>query len=72
MPNLSLTVNGTDRSDVPTGTTVDGLLDILDMPHRDRGVAVAVDAEVVPRTAWATTVLADGDQVEVLVAVQGG
>jgi sulfur carrier protein len=72
MPTLTLTVNGTPRADVPAGTTVDGLLDLLDLPQRDRGVAVAVDAEVVPRAAWTTTVLADGDQVEVLVAVQGG
>jgi sulfur carrier protein len=72
MPTLTLTVNGASRADVPAGTTVDGLLDLLDLPQRDRGVAVAVDAEVVPRAAWATTILADGDRVEVLVAVQGG
>lgn len=65
-------LNGSPRDDIPAGTTVDGLLDLLDLPHRDRGVAVAVAAEVVPRAAWATTVLADGDEVEVLVAVQGG
>jgi sulfur carrier protein len=37
-----------------------------------RGVAVAVDGEVVPRGAWATTVVRDGQHVEVLHAVQGG
>ena len=37
-----------------------------------RGVAVAVDGEVVPRAAWADTVLAEGARVEVLTAVQGG
>jgi len=36
------------------------------------GVAVAVDGEVVPRAAWADTVLAEGARVEVLTAVQGG
>lgn len=36
------------------------------------GVAVAVNGEVVRRAAWATTQLADGDQIEVLTAVQGG
>lgn len=69
---MTLTVNGAERSDVPAGTTVAGLLDLLDLPQRDRGVAVAVDAEVVPKSAWAITVLTDGDEVEVLVAVQGG
>jgi sulfur carrier protein len=69
---MTITVNGTARDDVADGTTVDGLLDLLDLPQRDRGVAVAVDAEVVPRAEWATTRLSEGDQVEVLVAVQGG
>ena len=37
-----------------------------------RGVAVALDGEVVPRGEWATTRVRDGQQVEVLRAVQGG
>ena len=37
-----------------------------------RGVAVALDGEVVPRGGWATTALSDGQQVEVLAAIQGG
>ena len=36
------------------------------------GIAVAVNGEVVRRSEWETTVLATGDQVEVLTAVQGG
>jgi sulfur carrier protein len=37
-----------------------------------RGVAVALDGEVVPRGQWATTEVREGQQVEVLRAVQGG
>jgi sulfur carrier protein len=37
-----------------------------------RGIAVAVNGEVVPRAAWAGTPLRDGDRVEVLSASQGG
>ena len=37
-----------------------------------RGVAVALDGEVVPRGKWATTEVREGQQVEVLRAVQGG
>jgi len=62
-------VNG-DPSGVAPGTTVRELLDVLDAP--DRGVAVAVDGEVVPRGAWAATALADETRVEVVMAVQGG
>jgi sulfur carrier protein len=38
----------------------------------ERGVAVAVDGEVVPRGQWTSTELHDGQRVEVLQAVQGG
>ncbi len=38
----------------------------------ESGVAAALNGEVVRRTAWGSTHLADGDQVEVLTAVQGG
>jgi sulfur carrier protein len=36
------------------------------------GVAAAVNGDVVRRAAWTTTSLTDGDEVEVLTAVQGG
>ena len=66
---MSIVVNG-EPSDVAPGTTVAALLAALDVPSR--GVAVAVDAEVVPRGEWETFAVADGARVEVLIAVQGG
>ena len=66
-----ITVNG-QPSEIAAGTTVKALLATLDVPPEGRGVAVAVDAEVVPRGAWETHVVADGAQVEVVTAVQGG
>ena len=48
------------------------LLAALEMPAGGRGVAVAVDAEVVPRGQWETTELDEGARVEVLRAIQGG
>ena len=67
-----ITVNGEARHLAP-GTTVATLLDELeDLPAGRRGVAVAVDAEVVPRGEWSATELGDGAAVEVLVAIQGG
>ena len=62
-------VNG-DPSDIVPGTTVTELLRALEAP--DRGVAVAVDGEVVPRGAWERTSIADDAKVEVVMAVQGG
>ena len=37
-----------------------------------RGVAAALDGEVIPRGQWAETRLSDGARVELVVAVQGG
>ena len=65
-----ITVNG--KPSELGETTVAGLLAALDVPAGGRGVAVAVDAEVVPRGEWDTHVVADGAQVEVVTAVQGG
>ncbi len=66
---MSVLVNG-ERTELDDGTTVAALLARLDVP--DRGVAVALDAEVVPRSAWERTVVPDGAHVEVVTAVQGG
>jgi thiazole synthase len=37
-----------------------------------RGVAVALDGDVVPRAEWGSTPLGEGRSVEVLAAIQGG
>ena len=66
---MDLTVNG-DAARVEDGTTVADLVAARAEDHRR--VAVAVNADVVPRSAWADTPLRDGDAVEVLVAVAGG
>jgi sulfur carrier protein len=63
-------VNGAESDAVAPGATIAELLEALDVP--DRGVAVAVEAEVVPRGEWATFAVADEARVEVLIAVQGG
>lgn len=66
-----ISVNG-EASDVTPGMTVAEILERLDVPPEGRGVAVAVDAEVVPRSQWPTFTVPDGARVEVLTAVQGG
>lgn len=58
-----------ERLEVDNHTTVAALLQSLGYP--DRGIAVALDQTVLPRSGWATT-LSDGAQLEVVTAVQGG
>jgi sulfur carrier protein len=66
---VHLTVNGEYQ-------ILDGPASVADLVARlagqHRGVAVAVNGDVVPRSAWPDRALADGDAVEVLTAVQGG
>lgn len=64
-----IVVVNTERLEVDDQVTVAGLLESLGYP--DRGIAVALDQAVLPRSDWATT-LSDGAQIEVLTAVQGG
>src|SRR5262249_34070686 len=67
--SLTLRVNGTEeRLD---GATISELLASRELPAA-RGVAVALNGRVVPRDAWATTILHDGDAVEIVRAMQGG
>jgi sulfur carrier protein len=66
---MTVIVNGRPR-ELPAGATVDQVVAAL--TSADRGVAVAVNGTVVPRSDWAITTLGDQDAVEVITAVQGG
>jgi sulfur carrier protein len=57
--------------DLPDGGLLADALQRLGVED-PRGVAVALDGEVVPRSRWSTTRLADGQAVEIVRAVQGG
>jgi sulfur carrier protein len=66
-----ISVNGQD-CDVRAGETVAAALARLDLGLDARGVAVAVDGEVVPRAQWQSFELDEHARVEVLTAMQGG
>lgn len=66
---MRITVNGV-ATQVPSALTVAEL--VAQRVPDARRVAVAVNAGVVPRSAWSTTELADGDSAELLSAVAGG
>lgn len=70
----ALTCNGerVALADLPPAPTVAALLEARWGAPRPAGVAVAVDGEVVPREAWATTPVRAGGVVDVVTAVQGG
>ena len=68
---MKVVLNGDDAV-LDDGATVAAAVESLDLPGSGRGVAVAVDAEVVPRGEWARTELHEGARVEILRAIQGG
>jgi sulfur carrier protein len=68
---MRVVLNGEPR-DLRDGATVADAVDASGAPESRAGVAVAVDGEVVPRGRWDGQALAEGQQIEVLQAVQGG
>jgi thiamine biosynthesis protein ThiS len=66
---LKLTVNGEARR-VPQGLTVAGLLTEIGLAERK--VAVERNLEIVPRSQYATTALAEGDAIEIVHFIGGG
>jgi sulfur carrier protein len=66
---MNISVNG-ERRRIEPGTALDTL--VKSLTAAPSGVAAALNETVVPRAQWTATVLAEGDRVEVLTAVQGG
>ena len=63
---MKIELNGQAREGIPTVTDA-----VAAVTEARRGIAVALNGEVVPRTEWDRP-LADGDTVEILTATQGG
>lgn len=70
-------VNG-ERRQLPPEATVASVVELLaadggrEPRKAHRGVAVALEGEVIPRDCWSSTRLQEGARVEVLAAIQGG
>jgi sulfur carrier protein len=68
---MTIWLNGEEAGLAP-GTSLAEAIAAAGAPADSRGIAVAVDGEVVPRDRWPHTELAEGQRVEVVQAVQGG
>lgn len=69
--SLRVLING-EPCELAAGTTLAGALASFPGAPQGRGVAAALDGEVVPRGQWPDTKLSDGARIELVVAVQGG
>ncbi len=68
---IELTLNGEPRR-LPAGATLAVAVRETGADANERGIAAALDGEVVPRSQWNDQALRDGHRVEVVRAVQGG
>ncbi len=68
---MKIELNG-EPLELPAGATLADAVRESGAGAEARGVAVALDGEVVPRSEWPATPLAEGHSVEVLAAIQGG
>jgi sulfur carrier protein len=68
---MTIVLNG-EVVEVRAGASVADAVAISGAAGESRGVAVALDGEVVPRDAWERTPLREGQGVEVVRAIQGG
>jgi sulfur carrier protein len=66
---MTITLNGSCH-EIADGTTLDQLVVVFSLP--ERGVALAMNSEVVPRSVWASTRVPPDAWVEVVTAFQGG
>ncbi|HEV3283755.1 MAG TPA: sulfur carrier protein ThiS [Solirubrobacteraceae bacterium] len=66
-----IVLNG-ESYEVQAGETLVTVLERVGVSPVARGIAVAVDGEVIPRPCWEIFALAEDARVEVLTAMQGG
>ena len=68
---MIVTVNG-ERRQVAASATVASVIESMELTPGARGVAVALDGEVVTRSRWSDTELVEGARIEVVAAIGGG
>lgn len=68
---MKVYINGEER-EVPQGLSIKGLLEFLNIPIRNVGLAIAVNQTVVPKSQYEEVFLKEGDQIEIVHIVGGG
>ncbi|WP_308446490.1 sulfur carrier protein ThiS [Chitinimonas sp. BJYL2] len=66
---ITLSINGEARQ-LPAGLPLDQL--VIELGHAGRRIAIERNGEIVPKSQYAATHLAEGDKLEIVVAVGGG
>lgn len=69
MAEISIQLNG-ERRPVASHTSLEALLEVFSLPHKR--VAIELNGAVVPKSDWPSTIVSDGDRLEVVHFVGGG
>jgi sulfur carrier protein len=72
MNDITATIRINGRDEPLTAPTLVMLLAQMDIAPDQRGIAIALNGTVVPRTKWGGTQLTAGDAVEIVRVLQGG
>ncbi|MGL5633403.1 MAG: sulfur carrier protein ThiS [Azovibrio sp.] len=67
---INITLNGEKKNFNQPGMTVSALVELLG--YTGKRIAIERNGEIVPKSQHSTTSLADGDTLEIVVAVGGG
>jgi len=71
LKGMELTINHQLRFFEQPPSSLEGLM-LLEFPEKSKGIAVAINNQVIPKTAWATTKLQHQDSILIIAATQGG
>jgi sulfur carrier protein len=66
---MDIIVNNKQYS-LPEGTNVLKFLELQSLS--DKGLAVAINNQIIPRTSWIETMLSENDKITIIRATQGG
>lgn len=67
---MNVFINNEQR-EISQPLSVQSLLEVLAIPHT-RGIAVAINQEVVPKSRWQDHLVSPDDKVTIIKATQGG
>lgn len=69
---MKIQVNGQEKLfNKQTSLNLIDILEEFDVKEQ-RGIAIAVNDQVIPKSRWTQAELADGDVIEIIRATQGG
>jgi sulfur carrier protein len=68
---MEITINDQKKAFSSTAITVQQLLD-MEIPEKQKGIAIAINNKVIPKTEWHKQTISANDNVLIIKATQGG